>query len=308
MDAPHQHSQIELNVLLDGEMTYLFGGREVRLVAGEFAFFWGASPHQSVAVAPGTRFICIYVPFDRFLGLPLSARLTASVMSGGVIAATDATAFDPARFLRLHEELSGDDSSLVELDRAEIEHMLRRVDLTGWRDLLGGQETPAGRPTAHAKAVAMARFMTEHATKPIDVADVARKTGLHPNYAMTVFRNSFGLTIGTYLLRQRLHRAQALLAATDAPVSAVAFESGFGSVSRFHAAFRENFGISPRRFRAQRSAARAERVDRGRPLTFPSWEAPCARAARRAVPWIKASSKGARPRGRRSGSTSASPA
>ncbi len=254
MDAPHQHSQIELNFLLEGDMTYVFGGREVRLGAGAFAFFWGASAHQAVAVTPGTNFICIYVPFERFLGLPLSARLTAAVMAGGVIAATDPLALDAARFLRLHEELSGEDSSLVELDRAEVEHMLRRVDLTGWRDLLGDHQSVATRPTAHAKAVAMARFMTEHAAKPIDVADVARKTGLHPNYAMTLFRSSFGLTIGAYLLRQRLHRAEALLAATDAPVSAVAFESGFGSVSRFHAAFRDYFGISPRRFRARRGS------------------------------------------------------
>lgn len=256
MAEPHQHSQVELNFLLDGRMTYRFGRREVTLAAGEFAFFWGAAPHQSVAVEPGTRFICIYVPFDRFLALPLSARLTAAVMAGAVVTAAEPLAFDAGRLLRLHDDFSRAEPDLIELDRAEVGHMLRRVDLTGWHDRLAGVAGPPAGPAAHSQAVAMARFMTEHADQPIEVAEIARRSGLHPNYAMTVFRRSFGVTIGAYLTRQRLHRAQALLAGTEEPVSAVAFAAGFGSVSRFHAAFRDYFGVSPRRLRRGLAAPR----------------------------------------------------
>ena len=96
----------------------------------------------------------------------------------------------------------------------------------------------------------MARFMIANAARPIAAAEVAASAGLHPNYAMTLFRQALGMTIGDYLLRQRLQRAQALLAGTREDVASVAFASGFGSMSRFHEAFARHFGTSPRRFRA----------------------------------------------------------
>lgn len=252
MPVPHAHSQVELNFLLHGGMTYLFGTRSVQVQAGDFVFFWGAIPHRAVAVTPGSTFVCIYVPIDRFLSLPLGTRLTASVLAGGVVTAEQAQPFDPTQLQRLHAEMVGPDRRLAELDRAELEHMLRRVDLTGWRDLLGSTRGDAGggRHAAHERAIAMARFMTANAARPIGAAEVAASAGLHPNYAMTLFRQALGMTIGDYLLRQRLQRAQALLAGTREDVASVAFASGFGSVSRFHEAFARHLGTSPRRFRA----------------------------------------------------------
>lgn len=261
MPAPHAHSQVELNFVLTGSFAYLFGGQTVQVNAGDFVFFWGAVPHRTVAVAePGehgpTTFVCVYVPIDRFLSLPLQARLTAAVLGGALVAAGPARPFDPEQVQRMHAELVGPDPRLVALDRAELEHMLRRVDLTGWRDLLGRTgDSPPLPGAAHAKAIAMARFMSEHATESLTVAEVAGHARLHPNYAMTVFRSAVGMTIGAYLLRQRLHLAQTLLATTRDDVASVAFACGFGSLSRFHAAFTRHFETSPGRFRNAIAAA-----------------------------------------------------
>ncbi len=253
MPAPHAHSQVELNFLLQGGMTYLFGARSARVRAGDFVFFWGAAPHQAVEVEPDSGFICIYVPIDRFLSLPLGTHLVAAVLAGGLVAALQPQPLDAAQLQRLHAELVGPDRRLIELDRAELEHMLRRVDLTGWRDLLGDHaaDGDGSRHAAHQRAIGMARFIIAHAARPIGVADVAASAGLHPNYAMTLFRQAMAMTIGDFLLRQRLQRAQALLTGTHEDVASVAYAAGFGSLSRFHQAFARQFGTSPRRFRAQ---------------------------------------------------------
>jgi transcriptional regulator GlxA family with amidase domain len=43
--------------------------------------------------------------------------------------------------------------------------------------------------------------------------------------------------------------AQALLLSTDTDIVTVAFEAGFGSVSRFYEAFGRHFAMPPRQFR-----------------------------------------------------------
>lgn len=265
MPAPHAHSQVELNFVLTGGFTYLVGGRQVAAEAGDFLFFWGALPHQALTVRPGSTFICIYVPLAMFLAMRLSAALSSAVLAGAVIAAERPHPFDAATPLRLHADLMVPDARLVELDRAEIELILRRVDLAGWRDRAGLADGRRSAPAlaAHEKAAAMARFMAARAGEPLGVEDVARAVGLHPNYAMTLFRQVVGMTIGAYLTRQRLYAAQQRLLATRQDVASIAFESGFGSVSRFYAAFRREFGVAPHRFRlaAQTRAAGAAAPD-----------------------------------------------
>src|SRR5208283_3218372 len=47
MRRPHMHSQIEINFVLKGAMTYWFEGRTMTLTSGRLAIFWGMIPHQT---------------------------------------------------------------------------------------------------------------------------------------------------------------------------------------------------------------------------------------------------------------------
>ena len=252
MPSAHVHSQVEVNLMLAGEATYAFGARNIAVRTGDFLLFWGAVPHRTTNVAAGTRFVCLYLPIEMFLALPLSAAMRECVLGGGMVAAREQ--LEQGWPQRLHGELLSDDARLAELDRLEIELRLRRLDLTGWTDRAGTRADAAGREGGrHAKVCAMAQFLTSRATGPVDAAAVAAAVGLHPNYAMTLFKSALGMTLGEYLTRYRLYLAQSMLlrggseGARD--VASIAFDAGFGSVSRFHDAFRRRFGVSPHRFR-----------------------------------------------------------
>lgn len=66
---------------------------------------------------------------------------------------------------------------------------------------------------------------------------------------LRTFRRVTGHSPHQYVLRHRLVRAAARLAATAEPVSAIAFDTGFGDLSTFNAQFRRAFGETPTRFR-----------------------------------------------------------
>lgn len=252
MRAPHTHSQIELNYILEGRVTYRHDGRHATLRAGDLALLWGAIPHQSVEVEPRTRYVCIYLPMEMFMGAPVGEPLRSAVLGGGMVVSADRDRFSPEALCRMRAEwVASRDMRLRDLVASEVGLLLRRLDITGWRDLLAGQHG-AGRAVVGAmpaKILQMTRFITEEGHRPITVADVAAAAGLHPNYAMTRFRALLGMTIAHYILRHRLMAAQTLLLSTRQDLAAIAFETGFGSVSQFHRSFRDHFACTPSRFR-----------------------------------------------------------
>ncbi len=95
----------------------------------------------------------------------------------------------------------------------------------------------------------MARFIALHYTEPISVADVAREVNLNPNYALTLFRRGIGMGIVEFVTWHRIMHAQRLLATSEVAILDIAFASGFGSTSRFYAAFKRECKCSPREYR-----------------------------------------------------------
>jgi AraC-like DNA-binding protein len=255
MPGPHMHSQVELNFVLTGSMTYWFDGRVLTLSAGRLALFWGMIPHQVTECDEGTTFVVLYVPMAVFLELPTLSELRAAIFRGAVIEALDIKPYDTDMFLRWREDLLQADSQLEQIVKDELTARVRRLDRAGWHDLrevspLAPQVTQHGHDHDRAMRVErMAQFIGEHALEDIAAEDVAKAADLHPNYAMSLYKRAVGLTIKQSITRQRLDTAQSMLIASDLPVSSIAFDCGFGSLSSFYAAFEQRFHKSPAAFR-----------------------------------------------------------
>jgi AraC family transcriptional regulator, melibiose operon regulatory protein len=255
MSAPHMHSQVELNIMLTGHMTYWFDGRALTLTEGRLALFWGMIPHQVTACAPDTTFVVLYVPMSVFIELPALSRLREAIFRGALIEALEIKPYDSDMFLRWREDLQSGDTELENIVRDELTARVRRLDREGWRDLretafVAGKVQSASQGHDRALRVErMARFIGEKALDDISVDDVARSADLHPNYAMALFKRAMGLTIKQSITRHRLDTAQSMLIATKLPVVSIAFDCGFGSLSSFYAAFEQRFHKSPAAFR-----------------------------------------------------------
>ena len=71
--------------------------------------------------------------------------------------------------------------------------------------------------------------------------------GLSPRQLERLFQRYVGMSPKQYLNGLRLERARALLTETDLPVSEVAYGCGFNATNTFTKAFRQRYGVSPRR-------------------------------------------------------------
>lgn len=87
-----------------------------------------------------------------------------------------------------------------------------------------------------------------------DVAAVLRRSGFGATRLFELFRQHYHATPAEVLLRARLGAAKVKLHAGDAPLTAIAGEIGFESLSVFHEQFRRLNGLTPAGYRALRDA------------------------------------------------------
>jgi AraC-like DNA-binding protein len=78
------------------------------------------------------------------------------------------------------------------------------------------------------------------------LAELADLVGLAPTYLAGLFAREVGQPPHRYLNERRVERARQLLRATDLPVTAIAFEVGFGSGQHLARVYRQLTGASPR--------------------------------------------------------------
>lgn len=266
MAGPHMHSQVELNFGLSGSMTYWFNRRVISLSAGELGVFWGMVPHQVTDCAKDAQFVVLHVPMSTILELPSMSKLRAIIFQGAMISGANVMPHDPDLFSRWRDDLRQGDPQLTRIVTDEIMARVRRLDRDGWTCLRGAAHADLHAPLsgrAYERALGvekMTQFIGEHASENIAADDVARAADLHPNYAMALFKRTVGLTIKQSIIRQRLDIAQSMLIASDMPVTKIAFDSGFGSLTRFYASFEKRFGRTPVDFR--KSYHRFVRMDR----------------------------------------------
>jgi AraC-like DNA-binding protein len=94
------------------------------------------------------------------------------------------------------------------------------------------------------------RRIEAQADEPLALAAMAREAGMSPYHFLRTFRQVAGVTPHQLVLHTRLHRAAVRLRTCDAPISAIAFDAGFGDLSTFNRRFRRLMGCSPGDWRA----------------------------------------------------------
>lgn len=243
----HWHDQVEINYAIGGSLTYLLAGSMVRVPPGELSLFWAGIPHSVSNRTSMDGFYWAYVPLVWLLRLGLPASFMRRVMGGEMIVDAEPLEADRAMLDRWCEELPAADERRRRLIVRELEARLMRLALAQPEE--AGQDQAPSEAGPVRKVSAMARFVAEKHATSLRLEDVARHVGLHPNYAMTLFRKHYGMTLNAYITRLRICQAQYLLISTDWEVSRIAFEVGFGSISRFYEAFKEVSGQTPRRYR-----------------------------------------------------------
>ncbi len=243
MSRPDRHNEIELNLLTAGSLTYLLGGKRPTIEAGRLGIFWAAIPHQIVEIEGDTPYFVATLPLGEFLRAGLDLSFVNRILQGELMVDHLEDNLDQMTFRRWEQDLKTDDRVLQRAACMEVQARLLRFA----RGITDGAVTTS--MAALTRADQLACYIARNYQQPLTSRSIAEATDVHANYAMNLFRKTFGTTMTAFIIQHRISHAQRLLVTTDDAILNVALDSGFQSLSRFNEAFKAGCGCAPREFR-----------------------------------------------------------
>jgi transcriptional regulator GlxA family with amidase domain len=90
-------------------------------------------------------------------------------------------------------------------------------------------------------------LIEQNLSEPLSLGELADMVGLSQRRLTQGFREQFNSTIFGYLRESRLKTARRLLGETEMPLKQIAYLIGYGHANNLIAAYRDRFGVSPRR-------------------------------------------------------------
>lgn len=92
-------------------------------------------------------------------------------------------------------------------------------------------------------------YLSDHLTQEIGPEDAASAVGISRYHLSRLFKSMTGMTMGEYLIRERIEAAKQLLAASDRSIPQIASLLRFCDQSYFTAVFRRQTGLTPGEYR-----------------------------------------------------------
>lgn len=230
----HFHSQIEVYLVLSGEVEVWINDRCNVLRGGEMsvAFSYDAHGYRTLHEAE-----CMYLIVPTDLCGEFRALFAGRHACDPFIRGRDASA---AVRTVLERIMAGANEPVV---RGGI-----YVALGTLLDHMAFDTRNQGHDPCFS--VEMLLYINENFRGDLTLSTLAGAFSYNPSYLSRWFRETFGIGFNRYVTMLRLREAVLLLRAGEKSVTACALESGFRSLRSFYRAFYEEFGCTPRAYLA----------------------------------------------------------
>ncbi len=248
--AYHWHEEIELIVVLEGEMELIVELEKYVLKQGEGIFINSGRLHSCVNFNSADCIIKSFVFHSRFIYGDLSSILFENYFRDFLSNTSVRVCALPQEAFRL--VLSAYD--IFEKKSFGYEFFTRE-NLT--KTLLAVMEsTEHNQKPLEIKAIkqldrckAMMSFIQQNFQNEITLLDVAQSAGIKESEALRCFKSTLKTSPIKYLKRYRIEQAAFLLKATNEPIINIGLSCGFSEMSYFSKSFKENYGITPTEYR-----------------------------------------------------------
>ena len=270
----HRHLELELNLVVNGEITYLLDGRSYTFGRGSLLWFFPSQEHQIVHRSPDAQYyIGVFTPemIQRAGRSGTYADLgKQEVGDVGILHCI----LDPARFdllARMMAEIMegsldsdllnreagfGVDSSFryQHHDPDALNAGLGHLVLLAWR-YQQAAETRTDSLKLHASVRQALALMSENPESE-SLGELAKKCSISEAYLSRIFRKQVGIPLSQYRNTIRLGRFwECYVEGGSSNITEAMFEAGFGSYAQFYKVFRAQYGRGPRHLLGSRSEA-----------------------------------------------------
>ncbi|MDE5737899.1 MAG: AraC family transcriptional regulator [Oscillospiraceae bacterium] len=104
-------------------------------------------------------------------------------------------------------------------------------------------------------------YINENLNCNLSIKTLAKLVGLNPSYLSRLFKQETGGSIKQFVVLARIQQAEELLKNTDLSYYDISVQLGFSSQSAFIAVFKKIKGVTPKRYRMQKSNNASDNQD-----------------------------------------------
>ncbi len=251
----HWHDEVEMTLILSGEIDYRVNDQSYHLKEGEGLFCNSDALHAGSRVGETD---CDYVSLTfhpRLLGgyegCVIRRKFVDVIVGGGCasLALSPETSWQKIILQGLGEiyRLSQERSDMFEL---EVQRQLLGI----WGELFRhweDQGQTASDPEKIQRLRVILSYLHQHYGEKVTLEEVAKEVGLCKSECCRFFRRQMRQSLFDYLLDYRIGRSLPLLREGQATVAQVASQVGFSNPAYFSKVFRSRMKRSPRDYRAQ---------------------------------------------------------
>lgn len=243
--SPHVHKEIEVCLLLDGQVQLLCRGKAVTYGAGDL---WVTNPfesHELIAERP-VRIVSMQVPLSFFAAAYPPMESMEFALPAPRDPAARELAGDFLEIARCHfsrEPLAA--LHCAGLIHLFFEKLLLRLPC---RQVSEQERQSSARRGQRIRRIT--RYLEDHYTEKLLLTDLARELDLSMSYLSAFCKDAFGMSFQAYLMKMRCEKARQLLG-TDLSLLNISIACGFSDVKYLNRGFSKQFGCSPRQYRRE---------------------------------------------------------
>ena len=221
MELPY----IDLTYCVEGEMHYIYDGEEVTLYPGDAILY----PKGSKRIRNRTDQPAYYASFNVGYSTDLQPIIRGVIRNS--LRSDTVSVLESVR--KCHDSL--------------YEHKSERM--AALFSYLYYQLIDTVRDNEHPHIKHIKKYIADHITEKISLADIADAVHLVPHYCCSLFSKHEGIGIFDFINAQRVELAKNLIAANVLTLSEVSEHAGFTDYNYFSRVFKKNVGIAPSHYR-----------------------------------------------------------
>lgn len=251
----HWHKEIELTLILQGEINYQINDTIYHLKEGDGLFCNSNALHTGFAYR---GLDCIYISttfHPRFLygyeNSILQTKYTDHLIDTPALAGLSLSPSVPWQ-----KEILGGLSHIWEISQKppasyemQLHLALAKVWLLLWENTAFDQtDSDIRAPKNMDRLKTMLSYIQNHYTEKITLADIAEAVNICQSECCRFFKKHMKESLFDYLLSFRIEKSLPLLADGSLSITEIASRSGFSSASYYTKVFRERMGCTPSQY------------------------------------------------------------
>ncbi|MGX7031457.1 AraC family transcriptional regulator [Vagococcus zengguangii] len=255
---PHWHKEVEFIRVIKGTVKIGVDDQLLTLAEGDIYFLDSGVPHYFLASPESVRAVYQFdlslfssILFDQNFGETITEIFASREnWSRNWQDGTTQTMHELlnrllSNYEQFHQnnlyELLLDLHQLLRIMLKELPHKQQKSRAVMTLNSLKDKETIAKMDTIFS-------YLEANYHQKISLEEIAQTIGFNSQYFSRFFKKQTGITFTEFLTEYRINIAKALLSSENSSMIEISEKSGFNSVKTFHHVFKDNVGISPKKY------------------------------------------------------------